>query len=256
MLIARRAAGAAPLVQWVLLVSLAFAFVLGVGCAKSDPLQQERYARRVAPPSGAGWIQESAIALDKQAIWEATRFAPGTTPTAAQQRAADELVERTFAATQKFGWHHAETAFAAGWAKTHHDPHHYRNDAYLLDDRILDPEHPEFLMYYQLEGQQHLAGVMYLARTRSEQGQQVGGPLTVWHFHTWRRAQCAIEGIMPRGWAAPDGSCKEGLPKHRSAEMIHVWLIDRPNGPFSTEMAVSSEEMREGLSKRLAERGF
>ena len=111
-------------------------------------------------------------------------------------------------------------------------------------------------MYYSIDGKDYLAGIMYFARTRTEHGEQIGGPLTIWHYHTWRRPQCAIKEMIPRGWASPDGSCKEGVAKYRSGEMLHVWLIDRPAGPFSTEMHVSSEDLREGIEKRLAERGF
>ena len=97
---------------------------------------------------------------------------------------------------------------------------------------------------------------MFFARTRTEHGEQIGGPLTIWHYHTWRRPQCAVEEMIPRGWANADASCEEGVAKYRSGEMLHVWLIDRPTGPFSTEMHVSSEDLREAIEKRLAESGF
>ena len=52
-----------------------------------------------------------------------------------------------------------------------------------------------------------LLGAMYLMSEPGESGLQIGGCLTQWHAHSlWR-------------WEAP--------------EMMHVWRIDLPDGPFS-----------------------
>ena len=237
---------------WVLLLAAFF----GLACTTADAPQMERYARRLMPPSGDGWTTEAAVEARKQGMWEVSLFPPGAEATPEQQRAADDLVERSFAAAKEHGWHDIENAFAEGWVRTRHDPHHYRHDEYLLDDRVLDPNRPEFLMYHDLDGVNYLTGLMFFSRTRSEYGEQIGGPLTIWHYHTWRRAQCAVKEMIPSGWATPDGSCEEGVAKYRSGEMLHVWLIDRPAGPFSAEMHVSSEALREGIEKRVAEHGF
>ena len=147
-------------------------------------------------------------------------------------------------------------AGADGFVLPPHDPHHYGHNAYKLDDHVLDPDRPEYLMYYGHEGKLYLRGMMFIPRTREEQGLQIGGPLTLWHYHTWRRAQCTTDDLIPRGWASKDGRCEEGIPKYRSPEMIHVWLIDRNEGPFTTSMIIPPEELKTGLEKRLADRGY
>jgi hypothetical protein len=38
--------------------------------------------------------------------------------------------------------------------------------------------------------------------------------------------------------------------------MLHVWLIDRPGGPFATAMRVDSAMIPELLAKRKQERGY
>lgn len=227
---------------------------LALSCSQ-EPAQQDRYAYRVVPPSEE-WTVESKIPPRRQGIWELSRFAPGTPPTPEQQRAADDLVERAFAAALRHGWHDVDKAIADGFIQPPKDPHHYQNTNYKLDDRILDPDRPEYLMYHPLDGKPYLTGFMFFARTRTERGAQIGGPLTVWHFHTWRRPQCVIEGMLPRGWGSSDGTCEEGVPMYSSGEMLHVWLIDRPDGPFSSSMVVPPDELRAGLTQRLAEKGY
>ena len=216
---------------------------------------RDRYAQRVAPP-GTGWTTESAIPERRQGIWEVSDFAPGTEPTSAQRAASDDLTRRCYESALRHGWHDIEKGLADGFARPPHDPTHYRNDEYQMDDRILDPDRPEYLMYYTLDGKSFLAGFMFLARTREEHGPQIGGPLTVWHYHTWRRPQCVAPSMLPRGWARADGTCDEGTPHYRSGEMMHVWLIDRPLGPFSTSMNLDEEEARAALTKRHEEKGY
>lgn len=58
-------------------------------------------------------------------------------------------------------------------------------------------------------------------------------------------------GLAPRGQG-----CVEGVASPRSPEMLHVWLIDRPEGPFATAMRVDEASLPELLSKRKQERGY
>jgi len=216
---------------------------------------RDRYARRVAPPS-EGWTTESAIPERRQGIWEVSDFVPGSEPNSVQRAAADDLIRRCYESARRHGWHDIEKGLADGFAPPAHDPTHYRNDENQLDNHILDPDRPEYLMYYTLDGKSFLAGFMFMANTRKEHGPQIGGPLTIWHYHTWRRAQCGGEGMLPSGWVAAGGTCDEGTPQYRSGEMIHVWLIDRPFGPFSTSMNLDEKEARAALAERLKEEGY
>jgi hypothetical protein len=226
--------------------------------AAEQPEPADRWARRFLP-FDPEWRRESEIPSAPQryprmVMWEVSSYPPGATPSPEQKRAADDLVARCRAAAAAHGWRDYEKGIADGFhpprgsdgSVNPHD-HHHRNHAYLLDDRVLDCDRPEYLMYHPgADGTKELVGFMFFARTPTERGPQIGGPLTVWHFHKWSIAQCMVDGIIDVGWAL-DGRCEKGVPSHRSAEMLHVWLIDRPNGPFSTSMRMNEVEEMEGI---------
>jgi hypothetical protein len=127
----------------------------------------------------------------------------------------------------------------------------------MLDDRILDPDRPEYLMYYpKPDGTRGLAGLMFITRSLDERGPQFAGRLTIWHHHVWARPQCVERGVLALDWAKRDRSCLRGEPRHHSPEMLHTWLIDHPKGPFATSMILPPRVFIEGLEKRALERGF
>lgn len=245
------------------------AFVVAVACAGCNEREevrqttgaaapvQDRYARQVMPPQ-PGWKHESEIpevpqAYPKMVLWEVSDYPPGSVPTPAQQRGADALRERCLAAAEAHGWFDFENGLADGYhvsvdASGERDADtHYRNDEFLLDDRVLDCDRPEYLMYYpNPDGTQKLVGLMFLARRIGEHGPQIGGPLTVWHFHVWSSEQCMEHGIIVTG-DPKDGECKGGVRGTRSPEMLHVWFVDRPDGPFSTSMHLEGHLDLNGL---------
>jgi hypothetical protein len=184
-------------------------------------------------------------------IWEFSDFPPDTEPTAEQQAAAEEMIERCHEAAIRHGWDDVNQAIADNFILPPQDNNHYRNDDYRRDDQILDPDHPEFLMYYPLDGKAKLAGFMFYTRSYEEHGPQFGGPLTLWHYHTWRDPHC-----VPWDLATVTGKCLEGKPSYRTPEMIHVWLVDRPEGPFATSMLILPEILEAGFKKRMQERGY
>jgi hypothetical protein len=228
---------------------------LSLGCSPHEPGQVDRYARRVVPPSDEVTM-ESKISVGRPGIWELSLFPPGTQPTPEQQRAADDLVRRTHEAALRHGWYDVRKGVADGFVQAPTDPNHYQHAEYKLDDQILNPDRPEYLMYYGLDGKIHLTGIMYFARTRTERGPQIGGPLTVWHIHHWVRGLCFVQDLLPVGEASLDGTCSEGVPKFSSGEMLHVWLMDRNTGPFTSSMVVPPEDLRNALNKRFKEHGY
>jgi hypothetical protein len=222
-----------------------------LGCSREEvPKLQDRYVR-LFRPFQAEWRRESEIPSAPQryphmVMWEVSNYRPGSTPTPEQQRAADELVERCRAAAAAHGWYDYAKGLADGFDFTD-DERHYENRANLLDDRILDCDRPEYLMYYPgPNGAHELVGFMFYARTLSERGPQIGGPLTVWHFHRWSNQICTRDGVIQVDWAV-DGECKQGFAAHRSPEMLHVWLVERAEGPFSTSMYLEDYLDLEGL---------
>ncbi len=187
-------------------------------------------------------------------IWEVSEYPPGSQPTADQAAAAVDLVERCYAAALRHGWNEYDRGLADGYRSV--DTHHYRKDEFMLDDHVLDPDRPEVLMYYATppDGEQRLAGFMFYARNREARGPQLGGPRTIWHYHSWLRPQCVVDGLSVN-WSV-DGKCKRGVPSQYSGEMMHVWLLDHPQGDFGSPMFLPYDFLKQGLAKRLEERGF
>ena len=68
--------------------------------------------------------------------------------------------------------------------------------------------------------------------------------------------QCLIDDVLALGVPADGKPCKKGTPSKRSGEMMHVWLIDHPRGPFASSMILPPDVLLPGLEKRMRERGY
>jgi hypothetical protein len=239
-----------------ILASVCVAAFTGCGGAPSQDLP-DRHARRFIP-FDSDWIPESEVPEKSpyQTIWEFTDTLDEPGP--AERRAAQEFLERCYESARRHGWHDFEKGLADRFeSMMPFDPYHYRNREYMLDDRILDPERPEFLMYYpKPDGTRGLAGFMFITRRIDERGPQFAGRLSIWHFHDWARQMCTEKDIIWLGFATPDGACSSGESHHRSPEMLHTWLIDHPKGPFATSMILPPNVVVAGLGERMRKRGF
>lgn len=108
---------------------------------------------------------------------------------------------------------------------------HATNEAYLHDDRILDPERPETLVYAAGPNGPVLLGAMFQMPGFGDVGPTVGGPLTVWHGHEEICFSLIPPGLT--GIVSPLGGCPVGsfaLP--RTVEMMHVWTAPGAPQPF------------------------
>lgn len=160
----------------------------------------------------------------------------------------------------KNGWEDFEKALADGFELLTNDRRHYYNEEYVFDDRVLDPERPEFLMYYDTPEGKRLVGFMFYVAGRLDRGPQIGGPLTVWHYPLFSEPVCTLglrrgrvrrgQDLLPGADAAERGDCAWGSPTQRSPEMLHVWLIRHPMGPFGTRMHLPPDLVEEELEKR------
>ncbi len=221
--------------------------------------ESERFVRRFNVQSG-GWIRESEVPADPQQtpltiIWEVSLYPPGTKPTANQRKAANDLVERSYQSAQKNDWFDFDRATADGYRLMFGDDIHYANEKHILDDAVLDPERPEFLMYYTTRQGRKLAGYMFLTSEPLSQGPQIGGPLTVWHYHTLSLDTCFLQGLLVVG-LPENGRCARGIKMRRTPEMLHVWLIDHPSGPFASQMGIDSSLLADLLDRRYRDRGY
>jgi hypothetical protein len=99
---------------------------------------------------------------------------------------------------------------------------HVPNPAWRADGRVLDPAHPETLIYWNGPGDRlTLVGVMYTA-AKGSPGPAVGGPITRWHDHE----SCRDPATRAKLGRPVDGACPDGQVYRRSGEMMHVWFTD------------------------------
>jgi hypothetical protein len=151
-------------------------------------------------------------------------------PTADQQRAADALAAATRTATARYA--SLDAALADGYqlpAVAHGPDVHVPNKAYASDGHVLDPQRPEVLVYAIDGTKATLLGVMYEMETAGVPGPTPGGPITRWHAHN-----ICLTALPPGfGVVSPFGSCPALSITLTSAEMMHVWVVDNPGGPFA-----------------------
>ena len=184
-------------------------------------------------------------------IYEVSRYRDET-PTAEQRAAADALREASMLAAVQRGWYDYESGRADGYSLMFSDGAHYVNEDYIFDDVVLDPMRPEFLMYYETSRGMSLVGFMFYVAQPNDRGEQIGGSATTWHYHVWSKPQCLLGGLLAVDVPDADGACSRGVPMHRSPEMLHVWLVDHPEGPFATRMQIRPDV----LERLVAERGL
>jgi len=214
-------------------------------------MEHDHDMRSHAGHSGRSWEPEHEVdpagIRTYQVMYEVTRYPDGD-PTPEQRRRADDLVRRCREAAKRHGWYDFSRAAGDGFRRMYGDELHYVNEAYVSDNRVLDPDRPEFLLYYETKSGRRLAAFMFLTRTPDERGPQVGGPLTVWHYHLWAKKRCLAHRLFVVGDPDGDGRCRAGELAQRSPEMMHVWLVDHPRGPFATDMSLT-DELRRGLEQ-------
>jgi hypothetical protein len=171
----------------------------------------------------------------------------GVTPE--QQARAENLIAITLIRLPK--WSDPATASAAGFYSigdgiTGYE--HYVNWTYINDDKTLDPDHPESLVYRVSGGTKTLEAAMYMLPTGStlETVPDVGGPLTQWHIHN---NLCFTDGPpAPRvaGLTDAQGNCPAPLVKLDPVPMIHVWIVPQACGPFAALEGVGGGQILPG----------
>lgn len=186
------------------------------------------------------WQLDIWLPSSTPGIYELSRY-PDSVPTAAQVEAARALRQRSWEAAVDRDWFDFERGLADGFHTLPSlDGLHFAHDGYLTDGRILDPERPEFLMYYVTEAGVRLAGFMFYQESHYAHGPQPGGPLTIWHYHIMRAPMC-WHGGLPVDPPSPLGECEVGTPEIRTPEMLHVWFVAHPEGDYATSMGLTPE---------------
>ena len=108
---------------------------------------------------------------------------------------------------------------------------HYLNAANMNDDRILDPDHPESLVFDTSVTPKRLAAAMFMLNPGDTLADvpELGGKLTQWHVHD----NLCFAGARVAGLSDASGACPAGLTKGPQTPMIHVWIEPNPCGPFA-----------------------
>jgi hypothetical protein len=211
------------------------------------------------------WIlEEGNVSLGdpEVPIYEVTRY-PDDEPTKQHLNNSWELYNRTYEAAERNGWFEYENVVEDGYIDyVLADGVHHYNASYYLDGEILNPQKPESLIYYENpenESNEILVGVMY--QNMKKEGEQVGGPLTIWHYHPiiqtkLRRLNKTIsQETRYDDYEQLVNEAYKKVPEdrlNRTGEMIHVWFVEHPEGPFGTTMSVpsSSLENPEKMSRK------
>lgn len=227
---------------------------------------RERYANLYQPHEEPEWIPEDEVSLEDNAMYEVTRY-PDEEPTEEHIDEAWEVYKESYEGAEERGFFDFENAVDADYVEV--DDIHYVNEEYYLNDENLNPYQPESLVYYDVPGSSDeddkvLAGIMYHTHELEAEGEQFGGPLTVWHYHTYPGDDMYChESVLNTGTELDGYECAEDdTMKPRGGEMIHVWFVEHPKGPFSSDMGdlidpeEVAEEYADGKPPKMSEEEF
>ncbi len=204
-----------------------------------SPDQQPRWYRKLETPAPSSWqygVIPSITEKDNPTIYEVSTVNPKSVISKQDKRKAEVFRQSVIEAAYRNGWDNMEKARADGFSNAPPlDFLHYVNPPFTQDNDILNPEKPEFLMFYPSSNGPVLAGAMFLTKGHYDKGQQLGGVDTIWHFHTSYLAYCFKDNQMVEFEAS--GQCN-GTASRRSPEMLHVWFVDHPQGDYATDMCL------------------
>jgi hypothetical protein len=174
---------------------------------------------------------------------------PGVTQV--QQKEAEFLLARTLDALPAFADPAVAEAFgyrSIGDGFTGDE--HFINWSTINDEFVLDPRHPEALVYNTRDGGRELEAAMFIMPDGYTLGTAppVGGPLIQWHIHD---DLCFSLGDAPQvsGLRSSNGACGPGLQAFTPSPMIHVWISPNPCGPFSALEGVGAGQVKAGETR-------
>ncbi len=172
-----------------------------------------------------------------------------------QQARAENLVAITLIELPQF----ADPAYAEsvgfrsiGDGLTGHE--HYINWSYVNDEHVLDPDHPESLVYAvdRAAGTKTLVSAMFMLPDSYtlDTAPDIGGALTQWHIHdnlcfapdANDPSQIRVVGIT---FGDPP-TCTAGTKSQNPNPMIHVWITSHPCGPFAALEGVAAGQVKAG----------
>ncbi|HZP30867.1 MAG TPA: hypothetical protein VFC99_18105 [Acidimicrobiia bacterium] len=243
------AAAAAPVALLTLLGTAAIAGVPAVDTVSAEGTGGHRAAGSTGAMPGMGGassMRQLALPTDSPAgpiTWPVamdpemrgmSMVTPdcSTPPTAAQQKAAVDLVNRTTAAVAPY--RSLAAARAAGYVPitpTGRKVVHYVNFSIARQGHPLDPGAVPVLVYVNTRHGAVLSAAMYLATGSTAAGPpQPGGCLMEWHTHT----NLCFDGSSVVGSEERAG-CAAGTAGRVTRPMMHVWMAPVPGGPLAPD---------------------
>ncbi|WP_426572435.1 hypothetical protein [Aquihabitans sp. McL0605] len=176
---------------------------------------------------------------------------PGVTPE--EQARAENLVAITLIRLPHFADYRvaeAEGYHSIGDAYTGHE--HFIKWDTIDDDHVLDPDHPESLVYVPgPNGSRTLVSAMFMLRegTTLDDVPDVGGALTQWHIHdnlcfSNDPTAPVVAGLRPSG-----GDCPGDLQAFTPVPMLHVWITKNPCGPFAALEGIGAGQIKAGETR-------
>ncbi len=168
---------------------------------------------------------------------------PGVTPT--QQAAAENLIAVTLLRLPQFG---DSTQVENMGFKSIGDGfsgfEHYLSVENMTDDRLLDPDHPESLVYDTTVTPKKLVSAMFMMNPGDtlDDVPDLGGRLTQWHIHD---NLCFTDGRIT-GLINPGQPCPPPSTVGPAVPMIHVWIESQKCGPFSALDGVGAGSVKKG----------
>jgi hypothetical protein len=180
------------------------------------------------------WIVDLARPDPQHSHAGAILQATNDVATPKQLAAAAQLYSVTKAAILPYeDWH---KALAAGY-KPGQDlggSAHWMNQRNVDAGYVMDPNHPQGLVYANSKHGPVLLGAMFEMKHIGQFGPDPGGPLTAWHQH---ENICVTPIGFEFSLMTPFATCPLGAIDISASPMLHVWIVDNPKGgPFAVDI--------------------
>jgi len=151
-----------------------------------------------------------------------------------QEAAAKQLYDQTVVAIAPYGdWHKAwDAGFRPGGSQSLPSTH-WMNQRNVDAAYVMDPKHPQGLVYANSKHGPVLLGAMFQMKNIGNFGPDPGGPLTAWHQH---QNICFTPFGFEFSLMTPTATCPLGAIDITASPMLHVWIVDNPGGPFAVDI--------------------
>lgn len=168
---------------------------------------------------------------------------PGVTPQ--QQAAAENLIAVTLLRLPQFAdANQIESRGFRSIGDGFSGFEHYVNVSNMTDDKLLDPDHPESLVFDTSVKPKKLVSAMFMmnADDTLDDVPELGGELTQWHIHD---NLCFTAGRVT-GLVIPGQPCPPPSTVGPAVPMIHVWIVPHRCGPFSALDGIAAGSVKKG----------